>query len=270
MDIIELFSYQFMQRALLVGGIVGLVCSLIGVFVVLRGLSFIGAGISHAAFAGVAIGLLLGIPPVLSAFVFCSAVALAVGYASRHGKIREDTSIGIFFAASMALGVLLIGLMRNQNVDLLTYLFGGILTLSDYEIYVSLVLGAVIVGATALFYKEIVSVVFDEELASISGVPAVFIGYLLLVLMSLSVVVSMTLVGIILVSSLIVTPAATALQLSKDIDRVVLISAALGVLTTEAGIICSYFLNTAPGPTIVLLSTGLFVLAASFSRVVRA
>jgi len=266
---LELLNYSFMQRAFLAGGVVGLVCSLLGVFVVLRGLSFIGAGISHAAFAGVALGLLLGVPPIFSAFVFCSLIAVAIGYASRVGKIKEDTSIGIFFAASMAFGVLLIGLLKNQNVDLLSYLFGGILTLSGYDLYVSLILGICVLLCIALLYKEMVSVVFDEELARISGVPSSLIIYLLLILMALAVVVSMTLVGIILVSALIVTPAATALQLVKDVDKAMWVSGVLGVLSTESGLVLSYYLNTAPGPTIVLLSTLGFLAAVLFRKLWR-
>ena len=258
----ELLQYDFMQRALLAGAIVGLVCSVLGVFVVLRGLSFIGAGISHAAFAGVALAFLLGIPPVLGAFVFCSLVAFSIGYASRLGKIREETSIGILFAASMALAVLLFGLMKNPNVDVMSYLFGAILLISGYDLYVCVVLGGCVLLALFLFYKEIVSVVFDEELARVSGVPATLIVYLLLVMLSLSVVVSMMVVGTILVSALIVTPAATALQLSKNIDRVVGIAALLGVAETEGGLVLSYYLNSAPGPTIVLLSTAIFALTA--------
>lgn len=263
---IELLSYGFMQRALAAGAVVGLVCSIVGVFVVLRGLSFIGAGISHAAFAGVAVSLLLGIPPLFGAFVFCALIAVVIGYASRAGRIREDTSIGIFFAASMAFGVALLGALPGSNVDVFSYLFGGILTVGRFDLYLSLVLGAVVLGLVWLFYKELVAVVFDENLARIGGTPAVFLAYLLLVLLALTVVVSMSLVGVILVSALIVTPAATALQLARDFDRVVLVSAIIGVGSTEAGLVLSYYLNTAPGPSIVLLSTLIFLMAVLVRR----
>ena len=269
MSLLELLHYDFFLRALIVGALVGLSCSTVGVFVVLRGLSVIGAGISHAALAGVAIGILLGVPATFTAFVFCSFLAVCIGYAGRLGRIKEDTSVGILYAASMALAVFLIGFVHDQRIDLMSYLFGAILNTSRYDLYVSLVLGGVVVLTLVIFYKEFVAVAFDQELARIAGVPAALISYLLLVLMALSVVVSMTLVGIVLVSALIVTPAATALLLSKDVHKAVWLSALLGVFSTEAGLIAALYLDTAPGATIVLLSTLLFFgagLVAQFRR----
>lgn len=264
MDLLEILDYQFMQRALLAGALVGLVCSLLGVFVVLRGLAFIGAGISHAAFAGVGLALLLGFPPLFGAFLFCSLIAVLIGHFSRLGSVREDTSIGIFFAASMAFGVLLVAFLKNPNIDLMSYLFGGILTVSDYDLYVSFVLGLVVLAILLFLYKEFVNISFDEELAAISGLPARSLSYLLLVLLALAVVVSMSLVGIILVSALIVTPAATALQLERDIDRVMITAGAIGVLSTELGLLLSFYIDSAPGPTIVVFSTLIFFVCTSY------
>ncbi len=264
MELLEIFQYEFMQRALLAGALVGLVCSLLGVFVVLRGLAFIGAGISHAAFAGVALAFLLGVPPLFGAFIFCALIAVLIGHFSRVGQVREDTSIGIFFAASMAFGVLLLAFLKNPNIDLMSYLFGGILTVSDYDLYVSFVLGLVVLVTLLFLYREFVSVSFDEELAAISGLPAASLSYLLLILLALTVVVSMSLVGIILVSALIVTPAATALQLERDIDRVMISSGVIGFTSTEAGLVLSYYLDSAPGPTIVVFSTLVFFASVSY------
>ncbi len=261
---LELLDYNFMQRALVAGALVGIVCSVMGVFVVLRGLAFIGAGLSHAAFAGVALGLLLGVEPVLSAFIFCSLVAVGVGHLSRIGHIKEDTSIGIFFAASMAFGILIVGLLKNKNIDLMSYLFGSILTISDYDLYLIIVLGVIVLFTLFLFYKEFVTVIFDEEHALLCRMPVKFLSYLLLILLASSVVVSINVVGVILVSALIVIPAATALQLARDFDRVMLISGVLGVGMTEFGLLSSYWLNTAPGPTIVLFATAIFVLVIAY------
>ncbi|MCO6431770.1 MAG: metal ABC transporter permease [Deltaproteobacteria bacterium] len=255
----EIFEFEFMQRAFLAGALVGTACSLIGVFVVLRGLAFIGAGISHSALAGVAIGLLAGVPPLLASLIFCSLIAVLLGAVSRVGKVREDTAIGIFFAATMALGIFLLSFAESRSVDLLSYLFGSILTISYEELLYSLVLTAVVAGVVYLFYKELIAVIFDEELAQLSGVPARFISYMLLVLVSIAVIASIKLVGIVLVSALIVTPAATALQLSRSFNRVVALSVLLGVLQTELGLILAYYFDCPPGATIVLLSTTVFL-----------
>lgn len=265
---LELLSFEFMQRALIGGAVVGLVCSTIGVFVVLRGLAFIGAGISHAAFAGVAIGIVLGFAPLLSALLFCSLIACVIGYVSRVSRIQEDTSIGIFFAASMAVGVAIMSSASVNSSEMLAYLFGSILTIPSADLYLSVGLALVVLALIVIFDKELIAVSFDEELAGISGIPAKFISYLLLILVSVTIIASIRVVGIVLVSALIVTPAATALQLSQRIRPVMWLSAFLGILATESGLILSYYLNCPPGATIVLLSTLFFVIAVSL-RVLR-
>lgn len=266
MSMFELFSYEFMQRAFLAGFIVGLVCSVMGVFVVLRGLAFIGAGISHSAYAGVAIGLLFGVSPLISSLVFCSAVACSVGYVSRLGKIKEDTSIGIFFAASMALGVFLMSFNKISGYDLYAYLFGSILTISNSELFYSTGLGVLVLIFVTTFYKEFLAIVFDEELALISGIPSLALSYLLLVLVSVAVVASIKLVGLVLVSALIVIPPATALQIARDFKGVMLWSCIVGVASTEIGLVLAYLTDTPPGATIVLFATLLFLISAISRR----
>ena len=266
---IELLNYEFMQRALVGGAVVGLVCSVIGVFVVLRGLAFIGAGISHSAFAGIAIGIVLGVSPLLTALVFCSAIACLVGYVSRTGFMREDTSIGIFFAASMALGIAIMSNARVNSNEMLAYLFGNILTIPQGDLLLSIALSFVVLLIFYLLEKEIVAVSFDEDLALISGLPARFLTYLILVLVTVTIIASIRVVGIVLVSALIVIPAATALQLSKQLRGVLLLSILFGVGATEAGLILSYFVNCPPGAMIVLLSTALFLIATCIRSAVR-
>lgn len=264
---LELLQYDFMQRALLAGALVGLVCSVVGVFVVLRGISFIGDGIAHSALAGIAGGLFLGVPPLFAAFIFCSFMACVMGYASRSGRLKEDTSIGIFFAASMALGVVLMGMLKGGSLDLLSFLFGSVLTISDYDLYVSLSFTIIVLVLVLLLYKEFVAIVFDEELARISGLPVRFLQYLMFVMIALTVVASLRVAGIVLVSALIVTPAATAMQLSRDIDRITLISGVCGILSVEAGLMLSYYLDASPGATIVLFATSLFLLSLVWRQV---
>ncbi|MCD6553677.1 MAG: metal ABC transporter permease [Anaerolineae bacterium] len=262
---LELLSYTFMQRALIAGALIGALCAVIGVYVVLKGLSFIGAGIAHASFGGVALGFLLGVNPVLTAVVFCLLTAWGIGLVSRKGQIKEDTAVGIFFASTMALGILLIGLMRGYNVDLFGYLFGSILAVTPQDVWVTIGLGAAVLGVVGLLFKELLFITFDPEMAEVTGVPAGKLYFLLLSLIAVTVVVSIKVVGIILVSALIVTPAAAAYQLTEDFRRMMALSVVFGVGSTVGGLLLSYWLNTASGATIVLLATLAFFVAAMCS-----
>lgn len=265
---LSLFELPFMERALVAGAAVGLLCSVLGVFVVLKGLAFMGDGIAHAAFAGIALGLLVGVPPLGAALVFCALFALVVGYFSKIGRVREDTTIGIFFSASMALAVVLLSVLRKNSADIMVYLFGSILTVSRVELTQALTIVAVVLIILGALYKEFFAIVFDEEFAGRSGIPARALSYLLLVLMAVSVVTAVRLAGVVLVSSLIVAPAATALQLSRSFFRVVLLSAVCGVSATIGGILLSYHLDTPPGATVVLVLTLLF-LTATLARSIK-
>jgi ABC-type Mn2+/Zn2+ transport system permease subunit len=262
MDILE---YAFMQRALLAGALIGAVCAVVGVYVVLRGLSFIGAGIAHASFGGVALGFLLGVNPVLSAVAFCLATAWGIGLVARKGEVKEDTAIGIFFASTMALGILFIGLMHGYNVDLFGYLFGSILAVTPQDLWITLGLGAAVLLVVGLFFKELLFVSFDPEMAAVTGVPAGKMYFLLISLVALTVVLSIKVVGIVLVSALLVTPAAAAYQLTEDFRRMMLLAVLIGVASTVGGLLLSYTLNTASGATIVLLATLIFFVSALVS-----
>jgi ABC-type Mn2+/Zn2+ transport system permease subunit len=261
----ELLGYAFMQRALLAGALIGAVCAVIGTYVVLKGLSFIGAGIAHASFGGVALGFVLGVNPVLTAIVFCLATAWGIGLVARKGQVREDTAIGIFFASTMALGILFIGLMQGYNVDLFGYLFGSVLAVSDQDLIITLGLGISVLVVVSLFFKELLFVTFDAEMAEVSGLPASQVYFLLVSLIALTVVLSIKVVGIVLVSALIVTPAAAAYQLTEGFRRMMALAVAIGVGSAVGGLLLSYPLNTASGATIVLLATVAFFVAALFS-----
>jgi ABC-type Mn2+/Zn2+ transport system permease subunit len=262
---VEILQYAFMQRALVAGALIGAVCAVIGVYVVLRGMSFIGAGIAHASFGGVALGYLLGVNPVLTAVGFCLAVAWGIGFVARRGQVREDAAIGIFFAASMAFGVLLIGLMHGYNVDLFGYLFGSILAVTMQDLWLTLGLGLAVLAVVGLFFKELLFVTFDQEMAEVAGVPATKLYFLLLGLVALTVVLSIKVVGIVLVSALIVTPAAAAYQLTEDFRRMMALAALIGAASAVGGLMLSYWLDTASGATIVLLATLVFFAAAAAS-----
>jgi ABC-type Mn2+/Zn2+ transport system permease subunit len=203
--------------------------------------------------------------PFLSAIVFCLLTAWGIGWASTEGEIKEDTAIGIFFASTMALGVLFIGLMKAYNVDLFGYLFGSVLAVTEQDIWLSLIVGGVVLLAVVLLYKELKFVTFDQEMAEVVGLPATFLYFLLLSLMALTVVISIKVVGVILVSALLVIPPATAYQVSDDFGRMMFLSIAVGVGSAVIGLFLSYWLDVASGATIVLTATTLFFLAALLS-----
>ena len=255
-----------MQKALLVGIIVSLISGLISVFVVLRQMSFIGAGISHAAFGGVAIGFFTGINPTITAIFYCIAVAIGIELVSRKGKVSEDVSIGIFFAASMALGIVLVSLSKKYNVDLFGYLFGNILAITDREVLLSLFVAVLVIGVIILFLKEIFLITYNEEIARVGGIPVRLINMLFLIALSVSIVISMKIVGIILISALLVIPGATAQLFAKNLYLMIVTSCGVAVLSTILGLFFSYEFDIAPGGSIVLTATALFLTALLFKR----
>jgi ABC-type Mn2+/Zn2+ transport system permease subunit len=254
----EFLSFQFMRYALIAGVMISVICGVISNFVVLKRLSFLGAGISHAAFGGVALGVLLEVDPLYTGIAFTWALTMLIGYVSREGHLGEDTAIGIAYVAAMALGTIFLGFARSYNFDVFGYLFGNILAVTDTDLIVTAVLGVAILLALGLFRKELVFLAFDEEMAQVVGLPVRFLYYLLLTIMALTVVIAIKVVGIVLVSALLVLPGATSLQLTKNIVPMVGLSILCGVVSTLSGLYLSYTLDLASGATIVLTATLLF------------
>ncbi len=262
----EVFSSAFMQKALLVGIVVSLISGFVSAFVVLRKMSFIGAGISHAAFGGVAIGFFTGINPTVMAVIYSVAVALGIEFVTRKGKVSSDASIGIFFASSMALGIVLISLSREYTVDLFGYLFGNILAITEGEVLLSLFVGALVIGSIVLFLKEIFITTYNEEIARVSGISVRAVNILFLLLLSVSIVISMKIVGIILISALLVIPGATAQLFAKDLYFMIGVSCGVAVISTILGLVLSYQFDVAPGGSIVLTATAIFLAALFLKR----
>ena len=256
----EILAYGFMQKALAAGILVSITCSVISFFVLVNRLSFIGVGISHAAFGGVAIGFLFGIDPTLSAVIFSVLTAWMIGIVSRRGRLNEDTTIGIFYAAAMALGIVIIGLSRGYTVDLFGYLFGNILAVTSTDLWIVAALSLFVLGTVFYFFKELLYISFDEESAQVNGVPVAFLYYYLLTLMAVTIVISMKVVGIILVSALLVIPAAAAYEVSSHYKSVLIVSVIVGLVSALGGLLVSYRFNTASGATIVLLAAAVFLL----------
>ncbi len=253
-------AYGFMQRALLATLMVASLCSLVGFFVVLKRLSFVSVGLSHAAFGGVAIGLLLGTNPVLTAGVFAVAVAIAIGVVSRGTRVPEDTVIGVFYSCSMALGVILVGLSRSYQADLFGYLFGNVLAVTPGDLKAVAVVGGIVTAYLALFFKETLAICFDEEMARVQGLPVCLVYYGLLVCVAATVMVCVRVVGIVLASALLVIPAATGLACSSDYRWALAISLTTGVLSGLLGLGFSYSLDLASGASIVLCAGAAFLL----------
>jgi len=262
---IDLFQFSYMQRAMTAGVLIGALCAVIGVYVVLKGLSFIGAGISHASFGGVAIGVALGVNPIWSAIVFCMLTAWGIGMVSRRTNVKEDTAVGVFFASTMALGVLIIGLMQGYQVDLFSYLFGSILAVTREDVITTIIITIIVLACVWLFYKDLMFVTFDSEMAQVTGMPAETLYFLLISMMALTVVMSIKVVGIVLVSALIVTPAAAAFQLTERFHIMMILSVIIGVGSCALGLILADWWSIAPGATIVLISTLVFFVCAAFS-----
>jgi zinc transport system permease protein len=257
----EFLSYGFMQRALAVGVLLSIFSGLISVFIVLRRVSFLGSGISHAAFGGIALGFLLGVHPLVMAFLYSVLVALGIEQVSARGRLTEDTAIGIFFSSSMALGVVLLGLSRSYNVDLFGYLFGSILAISEEEAKAAMAVLLFLTGLVFFIRRELFLITFNEELAIVSGVPIRWIKTVFLLSMAIGIVWGIKMVGVILISALLVIPGATAQLLAKRFSWMILISCLISLISTLAGLVLSYHLNLAPGGTIVLFMALVFLLS---------
>ncbi len=262
---LDVLALGFLQRALVAAALTGGLCSMIGVFVVLRGLAFIGAGTAHAAFAGIALAYLIGAQPMPLAIAFGLGTAWATGLLEERGRLKLDVSIGIFYTATMALAILFIGLMKTYNAEVYGYLFGSILSVTSEELRWTGILAFLVVGLIVLFSKEFFFLAFDQDMAEASGVPARRFFFLLLTLVAVTIVVSLKVVGAILVFALLLIPAATAYQLTSSLRRMMNYSVAIGVLVSVTGVLLSFQFDLPAGPAIVLLATGVFFLSIAFS-----
>jgi zinc transport system permease protein len=255
---IEIFNLEFMRNAFIAGIMLSPVLAVVSFFVVLRHLSFAGVGVAHSAFGGIALGFLLGISPTLTAIAFAIAVSNAIGYIGRHRKLSADTAIGIFFAFAMALGVVFIGMSDQYNVDLFGYLFGNILAITSQDLIIIAWLGGFVLISIFLFFKELLFVSFDREIALVSGMPVTFLDHFFLTILAMSVVISMKIIGIILVSALLVIPGAAASQITDRYIPMVAIAIAVALISTVGGLLFSYYADLASGATIVILSSIIF------------
>jgi manganese/iron transport system permease protein len=263
--LIHPLTYAFMGRGLLAAVMVGVLCSVIGCYVVLRSMAFLGDAMAHAILPGIAIAYLLKGNLTIGALVAAVVVALGIGAFSQRGTIKEDTAISIMFTAALALGIALISSIRTYAVDLSHILFGNVLGVSPSDLWLTAILGAVILVITLICYKPFLVITFDPLLASTLRLPVQFLRNLLLVLLAMTIVTSMQTVGVGLVAAMLVTPGATAFLLTKRLPAMMGLAALLGALSSLVGLYISYYLNIASGSTIVLTATFFFLLAYLFS-----
>jgi len=259
------FTYAFMQRGLLAAVMVGVICAVIGCYVVLRSMAFLGDALAHAILPGVAIAYLLNGNLMVGALVAAVVVAIGIGAFSQHGTIKEDTAIGILFTAALALGIALISSIRTYAVDLSHILFGNVLGVGSADLWLTAILGVLILVVIVFCYKPFLVVSFDPLLANTLRLPVQFLRTLLLVLLALTIVVSLQTVGVGLVAAMLVTPPATAYLLTRRLPAMMLVSALIGALSSLVGLIASYYLNIASGSAIVLTATLFFLLVYLFS-----
>jgi ABC-type Mn2+/Zn2+ transport system permease subunit len=257
--------YGFMQRGILVAVLVGVACAVVGCFVVLRSMAFIGDAMAHSILPGVAVAYLVKGNLLIGALAAAIAVALGIGFFSRQGRLKEDSAIGILFAAAFSLGVILISSIRTYAVDLSHILFGNVLGVSVLDLALTAALVVIVLLVVYLLYKELLVVSFDPVLAATLRLPAERLRLVLLVLLALTVVVSLQSVGIGLVTAMLVTPGATAYLLTKRLPRMIGLAALFGALSGVIGLYASYYLDVVSGAAIVLTATAFFLFAFLFA-----
>jgi ABC-type Mn2+/Zn2+ transport system permease subunit len=257
--LVEPLQYEFITRAMLAAVIVGVVCSILGVYVVLRGMAFLGDAMAHTILPGVVVAFLLGWPLAVGALVMGVLTALGIGALTERTALKEDTAIGVIFAGFFALGVALLSARGDYSIDLAHFLFGNLLGVSRGDLLLMAGLGAAVLVAIYLFYKEFLVLSFDPLLAETLRLPTRFLNYLLLLLIAVTIVVALQVVGVALMLAVLVTPAATATFLTRRLPAMMAVAAAIGAFSGVAGVYVSYHLNVAAGPAVVLVATLIFL-----------
>lgn len=255
----DILQYGFMQRALLSGIAISIMCSIVGLFLVLKRHSLFGDALAHVAFGGIALGLFTGVYPILTAYVVAILSAVGVNKLRESTKIPPDSSIAVLLTSGLAIGVILISISGGFTLDLFSFLFGNILLVSNEDLIMILITDAIVVPIIYVLYKRLMLIVFDENQAKVSGLNVTWINTLFIVLASITIIASIRLVGVLLISSLIVIPNITALLLGKGFKKTIFISSAISVFSVVFGITASYYVNLVPSGTIVLTMVSMFI-----------
>ena len=264
MELIHILSYGFIQRALIAGSLIALLCSTLGVFLVLRRLSLIGDGLAHVTFGSIALGLLLNVYPIYVSIPVVMICSLWILKLTEKARLYGDAAIGIVSAVGIAGGTLLASVAGGFNVDLFSYLFGNILAISTAEMVISFVLSLAVIAVIVAYYHELFSLTFDEEFAQASGIRTKRINSIFILATALTIVLATRVAGILLVSALLILPAVTSLQIAKGFKPAILIAAAFGIISVIGGIGISFIMDLPTGATIVMLNLIFFCTAFSF------
>lgn len=257
-------QYGFLQKALLTSVMVGIICGVIGCFIILRGMALMGDAISHAVLPGVAISYMLGVNFFFGAVISGVITAIAIGFVSQNSRIKHDTSIGIMFTAAFASGIIIITMLKSST-DLYHILFGNVLAVRSSDMWITLGISLIVLAAVYLFYKELLVTSFDPTMGAAYGLPVRFIHYFLMTLLTMVTVASLQTVGIVLVVAMLITPAAAAYLLTERLWMMIFLASGIGVISSITGLYFSFTYNLASGATIVISSTAIFILVFLFS-----
>lgn len=264
-DFLNALSRPHVYKPLITAMIIGIVCSLIGIFMVLRKLVFLGNGIAHSAFAGGALGILLGINPFITIGIFAILSAVGIGYVREKTELSNETAIGILFSLTMAMGIIFIGLFKTYNTAISSLLFGSLASISTDEVIVISVFGTIVLVTLFFVRKELYFTTFDEELAKANGIPTSLLNYIFLLLVALNVVMCITTVGVILVMAFVVTPAAIANQFTYKLNNMIFLSIIISSLGTFFGYMIAFILDISGSASIVVLLTIMFGISMAIS-----
>jgi len=265
--ILEAIQYGFIQKALIAGSLIALSCAFLGVFLVLRKFSMIGDGLAHVSFATVALALLLSVPPLIVSIPLVILSSFLILKLNEKANLHGDAAIGLVSSLSVAIGIVIASLAQGFNVDLFSYLFGSILVISDLDVYLSAVLSLVVIGGVVFYYHDLFAITYDENYARVSGMKVEHLNYMIAVMTSITIVLGIRVVGTMLVSSLIVFPAVTALQVSRSFRSAMAIAAATSVFCVIAGVFASFNFNLPTGGTIVIFNAICFAFAFGYKVV---
>ncbi len=267
MNIFDLLSHGFIQRALIAGSFIAILCSTLGVFLVLRRLSLIGDGLAHVTFGSVAVGLLLKSSPFYVAIPIVMLGGLGILKLMEKARLYGDAAIGIVSSIGIATGIIFASIAGGFNIDLFSYLFGNILAINRTEVIISVLLSVILITVVILYYEELFSITFNEESAKASGVRTSLINKILVLLIALTVVLAMKVVGILLISALLILPPVTAMQIARSFKTTIVVSALSGIFSVLSGIFVSFALNLPAGATIVVINFIFFLAAFVYARI---
>jgi len=269
MELTEFFRYGFLQRALIAGSFIGILCSTLGVFLVLRRFSLIGDGLAHATFGSVALALLLKMSPLYVSIPIVMVCSVGILRLTERARLYGDAAIGVVSSLGIAVGVMLSSIASGFNIDLFSYLFGSILSISEAEVFISVILSVLVILMIVFYYNELLSITFDEDSAKTSGINTQSINTLFVLLTAVTVVLSMKVVGIMLISALLIFPAVTALQIARSFKAVMLTASLSALVSVVSGIVASFFLDVPTGATIVLINFIFFLASLTYKRIMR-